>query len=188
MTREGAAMKLELAKRPRFLLPIIAVLLASALVGAASGEEARRPRVGEDRNTAPAPAEGPAFELAGLAKLDGDASFALLQEPELTMGAPVLVRLGQSIGPYRLVAVEEDRVMLEGSTGLVTVLLGSKGNAGPPAGAPPTRSEPHAVVGAPSSPASAVTGEEPVGGPVKGSEAERLLNTLKKAFGGGTRP
>jgi hypothetical protein len=126
-------MRLETAKRPRWILPIVAVLLASPLVGAAS--ELRQP----------------AFELAGLAKLEGDRSFALLKEPELTGGAPVLVRQGQSIGPYRLIAVEDDRVLLESPTGRVTVHLGSKGGSGAAAGSPPSKP---AVGQAPSAPAA----------------------------------
>jgi hypothetical protein len=73
-------MRLGLAKRPRWILPVVAVLVASPLLGAAAQPGA--------------PVREPAFELVGVVKQEGDASFALLQEPELTMGKFVLLRRG----------------------------------------------------------------------------------------------
>ena len=46
-----------------------------------------------------------------------------MQEPQLTQNQPVAVRPGESIGPYRLTKVLEDRVELQGPGGTISVLL-----------------------------------------------------------------
>jgi len=142
----------------------------------------------------------PAFELAGVVKLESGASFAVLQEPELTMGRPVLLRQGQSIGAYQLVAIEADRVRLESATGVVTVLLGgSRGSSGAEALVPPPKPEPEArqarsVPAEPppnlasaepqgAGPESTMTAEESVAAALKGTRGERIINILKNAFG-----
>ena len=183
-------MRFEPVKRSRWTLSVLAVLLASPLLGAASE-----------------PVREPAFELAGLAKLEGDASFALLQEPELTNGVPVLVRQGQFIGSYRLVAVEDDRVLLESANGVITVLLGgSKASSGAtavvaprPMPAPEARPAPSVTAEAPPNPVAAVpqdapspestmTAEESVDAALKGTPGGKVLDMLKKAFGLGDKP
>ena len=65
----------------------------------------------------------PRFELSGVVKVEGESSLALLQEPRLTNGNPTVLNLGDSLGGYKLVAIEHDRVRLESETGTVTVLL-----------------------------------------------------------------
>lgn len=210
-------MRLGLAKRPRWILPVVAVLAASPLLAAAAEpetpdvqdrrltEESEASRPGVAIQTAPQPGREPAFELAGVVKQEGDASFALLQEPELTMGRPILIRQGQSIGGYRLVAVEEDRVRLESSTGAVTVLLGgSRGSPGAVALVPPPKPEPEAsqapsvAAEPPPNPAvaeppvavsaqSAATAEESVEAALKGTRGEKVMNMLKNAFGLGAK-
>lgn len=211
-------MRLGPAKRPRWILPVVAVLVASPLLGAADEAETpegQDPRLSEKRETsrpgvatqaAPRPVREPAFELVGVVKLEGDASSALLQEPELTMGRPVLIRKGQSIGAYRLVAVEDDRVRLESATGVVTVRLGgSRGSSGAEALVPSPKPEPEArqALSVPAdpppnpaaaepqgdvSPGSAATAEESVEAALKGTRGEKVLNMLKNAFGLGAKP
>jgi hypothetical protein len=176
-------MRLGLAKRPRWILPVVAVLVASPLLGAAAQPGA--------------PVREPAFELVGVVEQEGDASFALLQEPELTMGKPVLIRKGQSIGAYRLVAIEDGRVRLESATGVVTVLLGgSGGSSGAGALIPPPEPEARQARSVPTEPQSdpaaaeaqgavspAATAEESVEAALKGTPGEKVMNIFKKAFG-----
>ena len=208
-------MRLGPAKRPRWILPVVAVLLASPLLDAAAEPEtleAQGPRLSETREapgsgvvnqTAPQPAREPAFELVGVVKREGDASFALLQEPELMPGKPVLIRQGQSIGAYRLVAVERDRVRLDSAAGVITVLLGgSRGSSGavalvpPPAPVagqapnvlaelPPHPSAPEPQGGV--SPESRATAEDSVAAALKGTQGEKVLNMFKNAFGLGAK-
>lgn len=63
------------------------------------------------------------FVLSGVILFDGGPGFAWLQEPNLNGGRPVVLRPGESIGPYRLAKVFEDWVELEGPTGTVRVPL-----------------------------------------------------------------
>ena len=71
---------------------------------------------------APPPPPPPKFEVAGIVK-DGRSAMALLQEPQLTQGKPRIVSLGESLGGYTLVGIEDDRVRLESESGTMTVLL-----------------------------------------------------------------
>ena len=71
----------------------------------------------------PPPPPPPKFELAGIVKVEGETSMALLQEPQLTQGKPVVLNLGDSLGGYKLVGIEDDRVRLESEIHKVTVLL-----------------------------------------------------------------
>ena len=206
-------MRLWPAKRSRWILPVVAVLVASPILGAAAEPEtpeAQGSRLSEKPKASspevatqagPRLVREPAFELAGVVKLESGASFAVLQEPELTMGRPVLLRQGQSIGAYQLVAIEADRVRLESATGVLTGLLGgSRGSAGAEALVPPPKPEPEArqARSAPAepppnpaaaepqvavSPESAMTAEESVEAALKGTRGGRILNILKKAFG-----
>lgn len=63
------------------------------------------------------------FVLTGLIFLDSASGVAWMQEPNLTGNRAVAVRVGESIGPYRLTKVLEDRVELEGPAGKVLVPL-----------------------------------------------------------------
>jgi hypothetical protein len=207
-------MRFGLANRPRWIPPVVAVLVASPLLAAAAEpetpdvrdprftEEPQASRPGVPIQAAPQPVREPAFELAGIVKLEGDASLALLQEPELTMGRPLLVRQGQSIGAYRLVAVEADRVRLESATGVVTVLFGgSMGGPDAVALVPPPKPEaearpaPEAAADPPPNPAaaelhapeSASTAEESVEAAMKGTRGGKVLDMLKNAFGLGAK-
>jgi hypothetical protein len=82
-------------------------------------------------------AQGPRFTLSGVVVVEGGGR-AWLQEPQLTNNQPVSVRPGESIGPYRLTKVLEDRVELEGPGGAISVLLaGVQAPATAAAPAPP---------------------------------------------------
>lgn len=69
-----------------------------------------------------ASAQTPRFTLSGVVVVEGGGR-AWLQEPQLTGNQPVSVRPGDTIGPYRLTKVLEDRVELEGPAGTIAVLL-----------------------------------------------------------------
>ena len=71
---------------------------------------------------------GPRFTLSGVVVVEGGGR-AWLQEPQLTQNQPVALRPGESIGPYRLTKIFEDRVELVGPGGPISVLLA--GNVGP---------------------------------------------------------
>lgn len=204
-------MRLELAKRSRWILPVVAVLVASPLLGAAAEpgtpeaqdpparDQPKESRPGVAAQAAPGPVREPAFELVGVVKQEGDASFALLQEPELTMGKPVLIRTGQSIGAYRLVAIEDGRVRLESATGVVTVLLGgSRGSAGAEALVPPAEPEARQARSVPTEPPSdpaaagpqgavAATAAESVEAALRGTPGEKVMNLFKNMFGHGAK-
>lgn len=84
----------------------------------------------------------PRFVLTGVVVVEGGGR-AWLQEPQLTQNQPVSVRPGESIGPYRLTKVLEDRVEMMGPSGPLSVFLA--GIAGPVTGAvatPPARPAP----------------------------------------------
>jgi hypothetical protein len=93
---------------------------------------------------------GPRFVLSGIVVVDGGGR-AWLQEPQLTQNQTVSLRVGESIGPYRLTKVLDDRVELAGPTGTVSVLLaGSTGPAtaaaAPAARPTPPPSDPDSVI------------------------------------------
>src|SRR2546425_11573837 len=68
---------------------------------------------------------GERFVLSGLVVLDGGDGSAWLQEPSLTKNEIVRVRRGDTLGPWRVTRILEDRVELEGPGGSVTyVILG----------------------------------------------------------------
>ena len=69
-----------------------------------------------------ADAQTPQFTLSGLVVVEGGGR-AWLQEPVLTQNQPVALRPGESIGPYRLTNIFEDRVELAGPSGTISVLL-----------------------------------------------------------------
>jgi hypothetical protein len=63
------------------------------------------------------------FTLTGVVLSEGEGGLAWLQEPTLTNNQVVGVRRGGSVGPYRLTAIFEDRVELEGPAGKIFVPL-----------------------------------------------------------------
>lgn len=64
----------------------------------------------------------PRFTLTGVVVVEGGGR-AWLYEPVLTQGQPVALRPGDSIGPYRLTKILEDRVELVGPSGPTWVML-----------------------------------------------------------------
>ena len=88
----------------------------------------------------------PQFTLTGVVVVEGGGR-AWLQEPQLTQNQPVAMRPGETIGPYRLTKILEDRVELMGPGGPISVLLaGVTGPAAPAAAMtpppPPRMAEP----------------------------------------------
>jgi hypothetical protein len=83
---------------------------------------------------AQAPPAGPQFTLTGVVVVEGGGR-AWLQEPQLTQNQSVALRPGESLGPYRLTKIFEDRVELAGPAGTLTVPLA--GVSGPPVAAKP---------------------------------------------------
>ena len=90
---------------------------------------------------------GTRFVLSGVVVVEGGGR-AWLQEPTLTKNEIVSVRPGDSIGPYRLTKVFDDRVELEGPRGSFAVRLA--GPSGPVVASPePSAPVPMAQVPAP---------------------------------------
>jgi len=117
-------------------LVLIAVLL---MISGAAGSA-----LGQGVDSAPAP-EG--FILSGVMLFDGGGGVAWLEEPTHTGNHVISVRTGESIGPYRLTRIMEDRVELEGPAGKVVVSIystqgGSKSTVAAASGARTVR--PHA--------------------------------------------
>jgi hypothetical protein len=84
-----------------------------------------------------ADAQAPRFTLTGLVVVEGGGR-AWLQEPALTQNQPVALRPGESIGPYRLTKIFDDRVEMVGPAGPFSVLLaGVQGPATTTAATPP---------------------------------------------------
>lgn len=74
------------------------------------------------------------FVLTGLV-VDGADGLAWLREPTYTENAIIPVRPGDTVGPYRVSRILDDRIELEGPGGTLSVLLSG---AGSPAVAEPT--------------------------------------------------
>lgn len=87
-----------------------------------------------------APPAGPRFMLNGVVVVEGGGR-AWLQEPVLTKNQVVAIRPGESIGPYRLTKVLDDRVEMTGPSGAFVVLLagGSSPAVAAPQPKPPAR-------------------------------------------------
>ena len=63
------------------------------------------------------PAETARFEVVAVVLEEDGQSSAFMVEPRLTQGALRKVVLGESVGPYRLVGVASDHVVMEGPDG-----------------------------------------------------------------------
>ena len=72
---------------------------------------------------------GEQFVLSGLVYVEGGRGLAWLQEPTFTNDKVVIVRVGDSIGPYRLTKILVDQVELEGPGGKLSVPLAGTGGA-----------------------------------------------------------
>lgn len=62
------------------------------------------------------PASMPRFEVSGIMLQEDGKAWALIAEPQWTGGAVRLVTPGSMIGPYRLVEVQRDHVILQSSS------------------------------------------------------------------------
>jgi hypothetical protein len=120
-----------------------------------------------------ADAQTPRFTLSGLVVVEGGGR-AWLQEPVLTQDQPVALRPGESIGPYRLTKILEDRVELSGPSGTFSVLLA--GIQGATVAAPPPPPQPLPVPQAVNDPSHRVL---PLGPPL----AELPPGTPRVDFG-----
>jgi hypothetical protein len=117
-------------------------------------------------------AEG--FVLTGLVLLsDRGDGIAYLLEPSLTKGQVVAVRRGDSIGPYRLTRILDDRVELEGPSGTVVVPVrgGATAVAGGSAASP---SRPAAGVHTEPAPAATDRTRQTSVGPGRASRSGRV--------------
>jgi hypothetical protein len=75
----------------------------------------------------PTPAGGQ-FVLVGVVLLEGGGGLAWVQEPNFTSNKVVTVRLGDSVGPYRVTKILTHQVELAGPGGTISVpLAGSPG-------------------------------------------------------------
>ena len=116
------------------------MLVAAALIGASAGST--------DAQSAER------FVLTGVVFVEGGTGRAWLQEPTLTHNEIVSLRPGDSIGPYRLTKVLEDRVEMEGPAGAFSVRL---------AGAPGPVTAAASATPAPPAPQFASAPDVPVG-------------------------
>lgn len=91
---------------------LVAGVLSALMIGVAPGAHAQGNPQGAEK-----------FTLAGVIFSEGGGGLAWLQEPTLTNNQVVGVRRGESVGPYRLTAIFEDRVELEGPAGKLFVPL-----------------------------------------------------------------
>ena len=108
----------------------------------------------------PALAQNPAtpekFVLSGVVVFDGGKGLAWLQEPTLTGNQVVALRPGETLGPYRLTRILDDRVELEGPSGtvLVPVYGGGQDGAGGPIAVATARPSPSVVSPPPVAPSA----------------------------------
>jgi len=96
---------------------------------------------------------GGQFVLVGVVLLEGGGGLAFVQEPNFTNNKVVTVRLGDSVGPYRVTKILTHQVELTGPGGTISVPLAglpgaisvasSAGIAQPPAG----KMSPHPALG-----------------------------------------
>ena len=98
---------------------IISVVL-SILLGATSAAVSAQPGApGAER-----------FVLTGMVVWSGNEGVAWLQEPDLTRNEMVALRIGQSVGPWKLTRFLDNGVELEGPAGKVLIPLHNAGGGG----------------------------------------------------------
>jgi hypothetical protein len=105
---------------PVLVAPVLLIVLAGAFPALAQNPQN--------------PATPEKFVLSGVVVFDGGKGLAWLQEPTLTGNQVVALRPGETLGPYRLARILDDRVELEGPSGTVLVPVyggGQGGAAGP---------------------------------------------------------
>jgi hypothetical protein len=130
------------------------------------------------------------FVLTGMVVWSGEEGVAWLQEPDLTRNQIVVLRIGESVGPWKLTRFLNNGVELDGPTGKVLVPLqnvgggGSAVAAGSPAGPAPAASTARALPGGdtppvaapptPASPQPGSVGESNLPAPNAGALGEAL--------------
>jgi hypothetical protein len=126
---------------------------AAALVGAGVRDGQAQSRVGE---------QGERFTLSGVILYEGG-GLAWLQEPSLTGNQTVAVRLSDSIGPYRVTKILDDRVELQGPAGTVLVPVYNAQAPGPAVAATRNAAAPAATphVSGPGAPSFVPQGASP---------------------------
>jgi hypothetical protein len=98
---------------------IISVVL-SILLGATSASVSAQPGApGAER-----------FVLTGMVVWSGNEGVAWLQEPDLTRNEMVALRIGQSVGPWKLTRFLDNGIELEGPAGKVLIPLHNAGGGG----------------------------------------------------------
>jgi hypothetical protein len=119
------------------------------------------------------------FVLSGVVAYDDGDGKAWLQEPRLTGDRVVLVRRGDSVGPWRVTAILRNRVELQGPGGTVVVPLhNAGGTAVATSGAP--------AASAPSQPPSAPS--VPLGDPSRREAITQFMDFLKPGGAGSEAP
>ena len=113
---------------------IISSVLLMLLGGTGAGVSAQSGTPGGER-----------FVLTGLVVWSGNEGVAWLQEPDLTRNELVTLRIGESVGPWKLTRFLDNGVEMEGPAGKVIVPLHNAGGGGTAVAA-----------GAPTGPAPAV--------------------------------
>lgn len=101
------------------LLALLTFALIGALPGDVRGQGAPRPHAER-------------FVLSGLMLFEDGSGLVWIKEHTFTGDRVVVMRPGESLGPYRLTAIREDRVELEGPSGTVVVpVYTAQGDGGP---------------------------------------------------------
>jgi hypothetical protein len=95
---------------------------------------------------------GPLFILSGIIIDSNGTARAVLEEAQLTAGRSVMLRVGDTLGPYRLASIATDHAVIEGPAGALRVPL--SGISGP------------AVVQAPAANGPAVAAPAPAPTPI----------------------
>ena len=125
---------------------IISVVL-SILLGATSAAVSAQPGApGAER-----------FVLTGMVVWSGNEGVAWLQEPDLTRNEMVALRIGQSVGPWKLTRFLDNGVELEGPAGKVLIPLHNAGGGGTAVAA----GAPAGTAAAPAATAAALLGRCP---------------------------
>jgi hypothetical protein len=140
---------------------IISVVLFTLLGATGTGVSAQPGAPGAER-----------FVLTGLVVWSGNEGVAWLQEPDLTRNEIVALRIGQSVGPWKLTRFLDNGVELDGPVGKVLVPLQNVGAggtavaAGAPAGPAPAAAstartfprDPASQIATPSAPVNPLPG------------------------------
>jgi hypothetical protein len=124
--------------------------------------------------SAQATASAERFVLSGVVAFDDGDGKAWLQEPRLTGNRVVLVRRGDSVGPWRVTAIHKNRVELTGPGGAIFVPLHNADGAAVAAAGGPA---PAAAAASPAPEAPSV----PLGDPSRREPIRQLTDVFQQA-------